>query len=90
MFQLEGETCAKTWNGEISCHTEGLANPAVGLSKREATAFIEINKKSYSGHIDSDRGLATVLIRRQRQWVFMRKGTGTVTSIGGRHFYWCR
>lgn len=58
-------------------------------SERQQNLF-EIKKNSYSGITDSGRNPNSVPIRRQRQGVFMKKGRGTIISIEGRLFYWCR
>lgn len=52
--------------------------------------LFEINKKSYSGHTDSDRCPNSGPIRKQVQWVFMRMGREKNTATEERHFYWCR
>lgn len=48
--------------------------------------LFEIQKKSYSESTDWGRNPSSVLIRRRRQWVFVRKG-GDNDIDGRRHFY---
>lgn len=43
--------------------------------------LFETNKNSYSGIINSGSSPNNVLIRRQRQWVFMRSRRETVMSV---------
>lgn len=57
-----------------------------GLFKMKHT-FIELNKTSYSESIGAGSSPNNVLIRKQRQEVFMRQ---RITSVEGQHFYWCR
>ena len=52
--------------------------------------LFELLKNSYSGSTELHRSPSRVLIRRQRQRIFIRKGRGTITSAEGRHFYGCR
>ena len=52
--------------------------------------LFEIKKNSYGRSTDSDRNPDSVFIRRKREGLFMIKGRGTIMSIEGRHFYWCR
>ena len=42
-----------------------------------------MNNNSYSGIINSGRSPSNVLIWRQGQWVFMRKGRETIISTQG-------
>lgn len=52
------------------------------LSKWEANKYLyDITKNSYSGNTDSGRSSAGVLVWRQRQWVLMRKGRGTIALV---------
>ena len=48
--------------------------------------LFEINN-GYSGCIDLRRSPDNAPVRRQNEWVFMRKGRGTITSAEGRHLY---
>lgn len=57
---------------------------------REGKHLFEINKNCYLEHTDSGKSPYSFLIRRQRQCMLMRRGRGTITSIEGRQFYWCR
>lgn len=75
----------------IFCHLPYISPDIIFVKKtrpkwRASSIYLRSKKNSYLGRAHSGRNPNSVLIRRQRKRVFIRKEKGTITTIEGRHF----